>query len=139
MSVFEDIKLMQEKFGHKQWVENNKDNKELLRKLLNFRICKMMDEEMNELRSAAFVDEDPEEIVDALIDLMVFSVSILDLFGVDGQESWDRVYKANMTKEPGVKASRPNRFGMPDMIKDVETWKAPTHEDNLGLLPKCFE
>lgn len=138
MSVFEDIKKMQEKFGHKQWVEDNKDNKELLRKLLNFRICKMMDEEMNELRSAAFVDDDPEEIVDALIDLMVFSVSILDLFGVDGQKEWDAVYAANMQKEPGVKPGRPNKFGMPDMLKP-EGWVAPVNDNNTGLLKKIYE
>lgn len=138
MSVFEDIKAMQEKFGHKQWVEDNKDNKEMLRKLLNFRICKMMDEEMNELRSAAFVDEDPEEIVDALIDLMVFSVSILDLFGVDGQKEWDAVYAANMKKEPGVKPGRPNKFGMPDMLKP-EGWVAPVNDNNTGLLKDLYE
>jgi len=138
MSVFEDIKAMQLKFGHKQWALDNKDNKELMKKLIAYRICKMMDEEMNELRSAAFVDEDAEEIVDALIDLMVFSVSILDLMDVDGQEAWDRVYKANMAKEPGVKPGRPNKFGMPDLLKP-EGWQAPSNADNTGFLKDIYE
>ena len=139
MSVFEDMKAMHLKFGHKQWVEANKDNKELMKKFIAFRICKMMDEEMNELRSAAFVDEEPKDIVDALVDLMVFSISILDLMGVDGQKAWDSVYNANMTKEPGVKPGRPNKFGMPDMIKPEGTWIAPTHEDNVGHLDEIYK
>jgi predicted HAD superfamily Cof-like phosphohydrolase len=136
-SVFEDIKVMQEKFGHSQWVKDNIHDKEKIKKLLSFRILKMIDEEMNELRSAAFVDDSPEEIVDSLIDIMVFSISILDLFGVDGQKAWDEVYKANMNKKPGVKASRPNKFGMPDMIKEPN-WEAPSHEDNHGLLKEIY-
>lgn len=137
-NVFKDIKDMHDKFGHAAWVEKNKDNKELMKKLLAYRITKMMDEEMNELRAAAFVDEDPEEIVDALIDIMVFSVTILDFFGVDGEKAWNAVYAANMAKEPGVKAGRPNKLGLPDMIKKSD-WVAPTHDDNMGSLPDLFK
>lgn len=132
-SVFNDIKLMHKKFGHDKWVQDNKDNKELLKKFLAFRIVKMMDEEMNELRSATFVDDDAEGVVDSLIDLMVFATSIIDALGVDGQKAWDAVYNANMAKEPGIKPGRPNKFGLPDMIKK-EGWIEPNHEGNTGLI-----
>jgi hypothetical protein len=49
-----------------------------------------------------------------------------------------------MTKEVGIKASRPNKLGLPDLIKPtMEThgydWEAPTHEDNTGLFKALFE
>lgn len=136
--IFKDIKLMHDKFGVTEWAQKNKNNTELLKKFLSFRICKMMDEEMNELRSAAFVDDDAEGVVDSLIDLMVFCVTILDALGVDGNKAWDEVYRANMDKSPGVKAGRPNKFGLPDMVKDA-TWVGPNHNDNLGIVPSLFE
>lgn len=137
-NIFNDIRAMHEKFGVTEWVEKNKNNPELLRKFLNFRIAKMMDEEMNELRAAAFVDDDAEGVVDSIIDLIVFGATILDALGVDGEKAWYQVYNANMSKQPGVKAGRPNKFGLPDMIKDAETWKAPSHDDNLGIIPEIL-
>lgn len=137
-NVFKDIKEMHDKFGHSAWKDAHKNNPEMLRKLLNYRIVKMMDEEMNELRSAAFVDDDPEGVVDAIIDLMFFSVSILDLFEVDGEKAWNEVLAANMAKEPGIKPGRPNKFGLPDMIKPAG-WVEPTNADNVGLLKDVFE
>ena len=136
MSIFNDIRVMHDKFGVTKWVADNKDKPELLKAFLEFRIKSMMAEEWNELNEA-FENKDSEEVIDGIIDLIVFGTTILDAFGVDGQEAWDRVYKANMAKEPGVKPGRPNPLGLPDMIKQ-EGWVAPHHKDNLGTMPDVF-
>lgn len=128
-----DIHQMHHKFGVKKWFDENKHDKELMAKYLRFRL-KMCMEEMNETIDAAIFDRDPEEVVDGLIDLCVFSIGTLDVFGVDANEAWNRVYAANMTKEPGVKPGRPNPFGLPDLVKP-SGWRPPNHEGNYGALP----
>lgn len=130
-----DIMMMHNKFGVRDWFEANKGNKELMKKYLRFRL-KMCNEEMNETIDA-WLDGDSEEIVDGLIDLCVFAIGTLDVFGVDANEAWDRVYEANMAKNPGVKPGRPNPFGLPDLLKP-SGWTAPTHEGNHGDLPDAF-
>ena len=127
-----DIYMMHQKFGVKEWFEANKDNKDLMDKYLRFRLS-MCKEELDETLDAIEA-KDSEEIVDGLIDLCVFAIGTLDVFGVDANLAWDRVYEANMAKSPGVKEGRPNPFGLPDLIKP-EGWTAPTHEGNHGDLP----
>lgn len=127
-----DITMMHYKFGVKEWFEKNKHDKELMNNYLNFRLA-MCKEELDETMDAIKA-KDPEEIVDGLIDLCVFAIGTLDVFGVDANEAWDRVYEANMAKSPGVKEGRPNPFGLPDLIKP-EGWTAPTHEANHGNFP----
>ena len=129
----QDIHDMHDKFGVHDWFEKNKDNKELMAKYLRFRL-KMCMEEMNETIDAAVFDKKPEEIVDGLIDLCVFAIGTLDVFGVDASVAWDEVYEANMSKKPGVKPGRPNPFGLPDLIKP-SGWTAPSHEGNHGNFP----
>ena len=126
-----DIAMMHHKFGVRQWFEENKSNKELMDKYLRFRLS-MCKEELDETLDAIEA-KDPEEIVDGLIDLCVFAIGTLDVFGVDANVAWDRGYEANMAKSPGVKEGRPNPFGLPDLIKP-EGWTAPTHEGNHGNL-----
>jgi len=96
---------------------------EMLKEYLQFRI-KFLQEELDELKSAT----NQEDVVDALIDLCVVAIGTLDAFNVDSGEAWDLVHEANMNKTPGVKASRPNPFGLPDLIKP-EGWVAPDHSD----------
>ena len=129
----QDIHVMHDKFGVHDWFEKNKDNKELMAKYLRFRL-KMCMEEMNETIDAAVFDKKPEEIVDGFIDLCVFAIGTLDVFGVDASVAWDEVYEANMSKKPGVKPGRPNPFGLPDLIKP-SGWTAPSHEGNHGNFP----
>jgi predicted HAD superfamily Cof-like phosphohydrolase len=124
-----DISDMHAKFGVKEWFEANKDNKDLMDKYLRFRLS-MCKEELDETLDA-IDNKDPEEIVDGLIDLCVFAIGTLDVFNVDANKAWDDVYKANMSKSPGVKEGRPNPFGLPDLIKP-DGWTAPSHEDNHG-------
>ena len=90
----------------------------------------MVQEEVDETRTA-MVTGDPEEVVDGLIDLCVFAIGTLDVFGVNANEAWDKVYNANMAKQPGVKEGRPNPFGLPDLLKP-DDWQAPSHEGNHG-------
>lgn len=104
-----------------------------LRSLLEFRI-NFLREELTELETA----ESADDVVDALIDLCVVAIGTLDLFGVDSNVAWDRVHVANTSKRVGIKESRPNPAGFPDLVKP-EGWQAPTHEDNVGLLAEIFK
>lgn len=131
-----DIYMMHNKFGVRDWFEENKDNKELMRKYLMFRLL-MCQEELSETLTA-YNNGDSEEIVDGLIDLCVFAIGTLDVFGVDANDAWDRVYSANMAKSPGVKPGRPNPFGLPDLLKP-SGWKAPDHEGNHGDFEKALD
>jgi predicted HAD superfamily Cof-like phosphohydrolase len=132
----EDISTMHFKYGVHEWLRKNGNNKELMRQFLEFRL-KFLEEELNETRAAVIMDENPEEVVDGLIDLCVVAIGTLDAFGIDAHKAWDEVLKANMAKEPGVKESRPNPLGLPDLIKP-EGWEAPSHKENYGLLTNTF-
>jgi hypothetical protein len=126
----EDIVKMQDKFGTLDWVLNNKDNTEKLKKFLKFRID-FLQEELDETKTA-YETMDGEEIVDGLIDLCVVAIGTLDAFGVDAYKAWDEVLKANMAKNVGIKEGRPNPLGLPDLMKP-EGWEAPSHEGNHGI------
>lgn len=130
-----DIYTMHNKFGVKEWFEANKDNKDLMDKYLRFRLS-MCKEELDETLDAIEA-KDPEEIVDGLIDMCVFAIGTLDVFGVDANSAWDRVYQANVAKNVGVKEGRPNPFGLPDLIKP-EGWVAPDHTGNHGNFEKAL-
>mgnify|MGYP001305038807 CR=1 FL=1 len=110
------------------WVEKNPQQ---LKRFLEFRID-FLQEELSETE-AALINMDAEEIVDGLIDLCVVAIGALDAFGVDPYKAWDEVLKAKLAKEVGVKPSRPNPLGLPDLIKP-EDWEGPDHSDNHGKL-----
>jgi hypothetical protein len=116
-----DMYMMHNKFGVHEWFENNKHDKDLMRKFLAFRLM-MQYEELGETMSAALVQGNSEEVVDGLIDTIVFALGTLDIMGVDTKAAWDQVYEANMAKQPGVKPGRPNKFGLPDLLKPAG-WK----------------
>jgi len=130
-----DIADMHAKFGVNDWQYENKDDKELMQKYIAFRMA-MIQEEVDET-NAAIITGNHEEIVDGLIDMCVFAIGTLNVFGMDSQKAWDAVHNANMAKSPGVKESRPNPFGMPDLIKP-EGWEGPSHEGNHGDLPNII-
>lgn len=126
-----DMHDMHDKYGVHDWMKANKDNKELMRKFLEFRI-KFLEEELGETREA-LGNDDAEELVDGLIDLCVIAIGTLDAFGIDSHKAWNQVFDANMNKEVGVKESRPNPLGLPDLIKP-NGWVGPDHGDNHGNL-----
>ena len=127
-----DIKNMHDKFGVHDWFHANRGDKTLMQKYLMFRML-MIGEEYQETLSA-INNSDAEEVVDGLIDMCVFAIGTLDVMGVDANEAWNKIYDANMAKEPGVKPGRPNRFGLPDLLKPGG-WTPPSHEGNHGDLP----
>ena len=66
--------------------------------------------------------------VDALIDLCYFAVGGLVKLGLDedqAQDCFDAVHRANMTKKPGIKDTRPNDGSVVDAIKD-KNFQDPT-------------
>ena len=128
-----DIYDMHEKFGVQRWVAEQIQfgNKEKLQEFLKFRL-RFLQEELGEM-AVACDEKNPEEVVDALIDLCVVAIGTLDAFGIDAHEAWNEVHSANMAKEPGVKESRPNPLGLPDLIKP-EGWTGPDHDGNHGYL-----
>ena len=126
-----DMNDMHAKFGVREVVSKMDANK--LAEFLEFRIgC--LQEELDELKAA----RNGDDAVDALIDLSVFAIGTLDLFGIDGEMAWNRVYAANISKEVGIKEARPNPMGLPDLIKPAG-WIAPSHKDNIGAFEKIYD
>lgn len=124
-----DLFEMHQKFNfHTRVAELNPKQ---LAALLVFRLD-FVEEEFDEIKEAALAG-DTEEIVDGLIDICVVALGTLDLFRVDAQEAWDRVHKANMSKERGNNPTRVNPLNMPDLIKPAN-WKSPSHKDLTALL-----
>lgn len=127
-----DIEDMHTKYGVNEKIREFDADK--LRQFLQFRVA-FLEEELNELKDNM---NNPEEIVDALIDLCVVAIGTLDAFEVDAHRAWNEVHEANMNKAVGIKASRPNPLGLPDLIKP-EGWEAPSHTYNHGLLTKIVK
>lgn len=134
----QDMEYMHTQYGVHDWVDNKvrTENNESLRQFLAFRL-NFLQEELDET-FAAFKNEDPQEIVDGLIDLCVIAIGTLDAFNCDAEGAWDEVLRANLSKEVGVKASRPNPLGLPDLIKP-EGWEGPDHSGKVGYLDLVFE
>jgi len=126
-----DIENLHTKFGVNKRVKDF--DKETLRTFFEFRL-KFLKEEMQEIEDA-WNEGDFDGVVDGLTDLNVVSLGTMNAFDVNPNLAWDRVHTANMQKEPGIKPSRPNPLGLPDMIKP-EGWTAPSHADNIGLFAK---
>ena len=131
--MIQDIMNMHRKFDVESWVGQREEegDTEMLKALLHFR-TEMLHEEFNET-CAAIDNNDPEEIVDGLIDVMVIAMGTLAIFDVNIRDAWEQVMIANMQKEVGVKPSRPNPLKLPDVIKP-EGWMGPSHEGNHGIL-----
>ena len=127
-----DIHDMHTKYGVRDAVQ--KFDSVMLRTFLRFRLD-FLHEELGETEKAAQagIPLDSEEVVDGLIDLCVVAIGTLDALGVDPYKAWDEVHKANMSKEVGVKESRPNPLGLPDLVKP-EGWVGPDHSGNHGLM-----
>ena len=136
---FKDMQDMHKKYGVNKWmqaeVQSDVDWRKI-NKFMEFRIA-MMQEELDETKKA-YQDKNEEEMVDGIIDLCVFAIGTLEVVGVDANKAWDEVYRANMSKEVGIKEGRPNPLGLPDLVKP-EGWKGPSHEDNHGNITDSFQ
>lgn len=124
----QDLADMHEKFGFHE--TTSEYSEELKWKLVEFRY-NFLKEELEEGMKAVS-EKDPEEVVDALIDLCVVAIGTLDLMKVDSNKAWDEVHRANMSKERGMKETRKNDFGFPDLVKP-DGWQKPSHEGNWGI------
>ena len=129
-----DIAEMHQKFGTNKAIHSMDAKK--LKAFLEFRV-KFLDEELTEIKRALegydkegelTSEEAADAVIDGCIDLCVVAIGTLDAFNVDAVEAWNRVHKANMAKEVGVKEGRPNPLGLPDLIKP-KGWVAPGHKD----------
>jgi Phosphoribosyl-ATP pyrophosphohydrolase len=127
----QDIADMHDKYGFTE--AHRALSPEKKKALLKFRLD-FIQEELNE----AFDSKTADDVVDALIDICVVAIGTLHAYEVDAHEAWDRVHVANMAKVPGIKASRPNPLGLPDLTKPTG-WIAPIHVDNVGSLSEVFE
>ena len=127
--IVTDVEDMHHKYKVHDWIEANPDK---LDKLLKLRM-RMLTEEFSETMDA-YLQSDPEELVDGLIDLVVIAIGTLDIVGVDPSEAWNQVKNANMSKEVGVKPGRANPLGLPDLVKP-SGWTPPNHKANHGKLP----
>jgi len=134
---FHDMVTMHQKYGVDKWMEKEKiSDWSRLRQFMDFRLS-MMQEELDETKTAV-KEKNPEEVVDGIIDLCVFAIGTLEVFGVDAHKAWDQVYHANMSKEVGIKKGRPNPLGLPDLVKPKD-WKGPSHEGNHGNISDSFQ
>ena len=136
IDLIKDISNMHEHYGVHNALE--KLDTEKLKSFLKFRID-FLQEELDEMINAYNNGGETaaDDIVDALIDLVVVALGTLNAFNVDSYKAWKAVHTANMTKQVGIKASRPNPLGLPDLIKP-DGWTAPTHADNVGRLKEIF-
>jgi hypothetical protein len=123
-----DIERLHAKFGDKVALVAAM-TPEVQQAYFRFRVD-FLEEELEELRKA----DTPAEVVDAIVDLCVVAIGTLHAFGVDSRKAWAIVQAANMAKTPGANPNRPNKFGLPDLIKPFG-WKAPDHSDNTGIIP----
>ena len=136
---FHDMKVMHQKFGVNKWMQAEQQSDvefKRLNKFMQFRLG-MMQEELDETKKA-YEEQNAEEMVDGMIDLCVFAIGTLEVFGVDASKAWDEVFKANMSKEVGIKKGGPNPLGLPDLMKP-EGWKGPNHEGNHGNISDSFQ
>ena len=122
-SDFDLIRSMHRKFGHSIKHMDANMRREFF---WNFRV-KFIEEELDELKSS----KTPEDIVDALIDIIVVAAGTLDLFNVDVERAFIEVMCANLTKRSGMNPTRENKFGLPDLIKP-ESFIPPDHTGNTG-------
>jgi len=110
---FNDMIDMHHKYGVDKWMGNEMQSDadtRKLKKFMEFRLG-MMQEELDETKQA-FKDNNPEEIVDGIIDLCVFAIGTLE--------------------------GRPNPLGLPDLVKP-EGWEGPSHEGNHGNISDSFQ
>ena len=84
MSWDVDIKNMHGRFGVHEWIEQS--TPEQRAELMKLRM-RMLTEEYAETMNA-YLQGDPEEMIDGLIDLCVISLGNLDIAGVTIQRAW---------------------------------------------------
>lgn len=124
----QDIVDMHEKF---RFHEDLNFNGQFLRFRQRF-----VEEELKELDSA-ILSNNPEAVVDALIDICVVAIGTLDLADVDIHKAWDEVHEKNMAKQRANNPTRKDSGGF-DLIKP-EGWNPPNHAGNTGNVDHAIQ
>lgn len=122
VSIFTDMTSLYAKYGM--------FDQPMDRKKFDFRM-ELLSEEIVEL-DQAITDKDSEEVVDALIDMIVIAAGTLQLLRINGDQAWKEVFRANLAKKRGTKSTRPGSGGF-DLVKP-EGWTPPSHATNHGEL-----
>lgn len=82
----------------------------------------LIDEELSEL-TAALIDRDRVEQLDALIDILVVTVGAIHSMGADGEGAWNEVMRTNFAKiDPETGKVRKREDGK---VLKPEGWSAP--------------
>lgn len=126
-----DVEEMHSKMGFYSHMYEKVAKNNLIREFIEYRL-NFIQEELNE-GYQALKDKEPEEIVDALIDICVVAITTLDLLEVNPNKAWNEVMRANLQKELGIKEGRPNPLGLPDMKKPKD-FIGPDHGNNIGYM-----
>lgn len=105
---------------------------------LLFRLS-LAEEEFHEL-DTAIATEDPEGVVDALIDQAYIALGTLELLGVDVRKAFLEVHMCNMAKECGIKTDRIYTLAQDDEFDVIKPkdWVGPDHSDNIGNIGEIF-
>ena len=95
--------------------------------------AKLIDEETNELK-AAIAENNPVEILDALIDILVVTTGAVKSIGVDAERAWDEVMRTNFAKiDESTGKVRKREDGK--VLKPLD-WQPPQLESFLTSFPK---
>jgi len=103
-------------------VEPETYRKALSWETMKFRV-QFLQEELDEL-SLAYAMNKPDEIFDALIDLVYVALGTMYLMDLPFYEGWAEVHKANMLKRRAKDATESKRGSSLDAIKDPG-WPSP--------------
>lgn len=119
-SVFFDMAEFDKKYGF--------NTVQMTPQFLGFRMRFLVEELFEGIK--AISEGRPADFVDAMIDLIVVAAGTLSIGKVDGQEAWDEVRRANMSKVRRANPTRPGSEGA-DLVKP-DGWVAPNHHGNVG-------
>lgn len=106
---------------------------DLTEDVLDYRMS-LFEEETQET-IGAWRTKNPEELIDGHIDTIVIAMGNLAIFGVNFDEAFEEVMRANMSKERGKR--RPTDPDNSSIVKP-ERWVAPDHSDNHGELDRIL-
>lgn len=86
-----------------------------------------IEEELEELRKA-YADQNPEEILDALVDIVYVCLGTSYFHGFDFDEAFARVHRANLSKQRATDPSQSKRGSQLDLVKPPG-WVKPNLAD----------
>jgi predicted HAD superfamily Cof-like phosphohydrolase len=123
------LHITQKEFNTKFGFEPSKMTYERL--LFRHELAKEEVDEMYE----AIRNENPMDVIDALIDQIYIAYGTLNMLDIDINKAFFEVHKANMKKLRGKKNGRNNSYD----VHKPEGWEEPNHINNIGILKELLE